>query len=139
MTMTAEAASSLAGSVEETRTRHVAAVNAGDVDSATSLFAPEAVFLPPGQLPLEGTTAIRAWFTEMFANVRVVDFALQPGGVEEHGEISIEHGSWKATFTPRDGSPNLPAGGTYLTVYGRFADGSVRMIRDTFNGLPGRG
>ena len=31
----------------------------------------------------------------------------------------------------------LPAGGTYLTVYERLADGSVRMIRDTFNGLPG--
>ena len=48
----------------------------------------------------------------------------------------IEHGSWKATFQPKDGSPDLPAGGTYLTVYARQADGSVLMVRDTFNGLP---
>ena len=31
----------------------------------------------------------------------------------------------------------MPAGGTYLTIYARLADGSVRMIRDTFNGMPG--
>ena len=49
----------------------------------------------------------------------------------------IEHGSWKATFQPKDGSPGLPAAGTYLTVYARLADGAVRMIRDTFNGMPG--
>ena len=41
----------------------------------------------------------------------------------------IEHGDWKATFQPKDGSPGLPAGGTYLTVYARLSDGSVRMIR----------
>ena len=138
MTLTVEAAaSSVPGSVDETRSRHVAAVNDGDVETATSLFAPDAVVLPPGRAPLEGTTAIRAWFTHVFANFRVVDFSLQPGAVEERGDTSIEHGSWKATFAPRDGSSGLPAGGTYLTVYARFADGSVRMIRDTFNGLPG--
>jgi ketosteroid isomerase-like protein len=65
-------------------------------------------------------------------------FNLQPGALEEHGgDIAVEHGNWSATFAPRDGSPGMPAGGTYLTVYARLADGSVRMIRDAFNGMPG--
>ena len=49
----------------------------------------------------------------------------------------IEHGNWKATFKPKNGWPGLPAGGTYLTVYALLSDGRFRMIRDTFNGMPG--
>jgi ketosteroid isomerase-like protein len=73
----------------------------------------------------------------VFANFRIQAFELQPGPVEQHGDLFIEHGSWKAAFHPRNGSPSTPAGGTYLTVYSRLADGSVRIIRDTFNGMPG--
>jgi hypothetical protein len=47
----------------------------------------------------------------------------------------FEHGNWKATYQPKDGSPGLPASGTYLTVYARLSDGSVRMIRDTLKVL----
>ncbi len=115
----------------------MAAVNAGDAEAATMLFAPDGVLLPPGQPALEGTTAILGWFTQVFANFRVQGFALQPSTSEERGDVMIEHGSWNATFEPkRAGTPGLPAGGTYLTIYTRLPDGSVRMIRDTFNGMP---
>ena len=139
MTTTAAGSTSLKPSVEETRNRHLVAVNAGDAEAATDLFAPEGIFLPPGQPALEGTAAIQAWFTHLFANFRIQGFSLEPGAVEKRGDVALEHGGWKATFMPRDGSAGLPAGGTYLTVYARLADGSVRIIRDTFNGLPGRG
>jgi uncharacterized protein (TIGR02246 family) len=137
MTTTAGVPTSLKQAVEQTRDQHIAAVNAGDAETATNVFAPQAIFLPPGQPALEGTAAIRAWFTHVFATFRVQGFSLQPGPVEEHGDLALEHGSWKATFTPRDGSSGLSAGGTYLTVYARLSDGSVRVIRDTFNGMPG--
>jgi uncharacterized protein (TIGR02246 family) len=137
MTTNAQPYTSLKNAVEQTRDRHVAAVNAGDAEAATGLFAPAAVFLPPGQPALAGTTAIRGWFTHVFANFLVQSFGLEPGDVEEHGDIAIEYGAWNGTFQPKDGSPGLPAGGTYLTIYARLSDGSVRMIRDTFNGMPG--
>lgn len=137
MTTNTQSSTSLKEAVDQTRKQHVAAVNAGDVEAAASVFGPEGIFLPPGQPALEGTPAIRAWFTHVFANFSVQGFGLQPGTVEPHGDIMIEHGNWEATFQPKDGSPALPAGGTYLTVYARLADGSVRMIRDTFNGMPG--
>ena len=89
------------------------------------------------EFALEGTPAIRAWFTHVFANFRVEEFGLQPATIEQRGDIAIEHGNWRATFQPRNGSPQLPAVGTYLTIYARQSDGSVRMIRDTFNGMPG--
>lgn len=136
MTANAPSSTSLKNAVDQTRDQHVAAVNAGDAEGATRLFAPEGIFLPPGQPALEGTPSIRVWFTHVFANFSVEDFGLRPATVEERGDIAIEHGAWKATFQPKDGSPGLPAGGTYLTVYARLSDGSVRIIRDTFNGMP---
>jgi ketosteroid isomerase-like protein len=137
MTTTTQLFTSLKEGVHETRNRHVAAVNAGDAKAATSLFGPAAILLPPGQLALEGTPAIRSWFTHVFANFSIQGFSLQPDAVEQHGDLMIENGSWNGTFQPRDGSPAMPAGGTYLTVYARPPDGSIRIIRDTFNGLPG--
>jgi uncharacterized protein (TIGR02246 family) len=137
MTTNASSSTSLKNAVDRTRDQHVAAVNAGDAEAATGLFDPKGIFLPPGQPALEGTPAIRAWFTHVFANFRVAEFGLEPATLEQRGDVAIEHGNWKATFRPKNGSPEQPAAGTYLTVYARLSDGSVRMIRDTFNGMPG--
>ena len=133
----AQTSLSLHEAVDQTRRQHIAAVNAGDVEAAASLFSPDGVFLPPGQPALEGLPAIRGWFTHVFGQFRLQGFNLQPGANQQRGDTMIEHGSWEATFQPKNGSPGLSAAGTYLTVYARLSDGSVRMIRDTFNGMPG--
>ncbi len=133
---TTAAASSLKQAVDAVRSRHVAAVNAGDVASATALFAPAGVCLPPGHPAIEGTPAIAGWFTQIFGSFRIEGFALEPGLLDEYGDIAIEHGTWRASFISKDGLSSAPAGGTYLTVYSRLADGSVRILRDAFNGLP---
>jgi uncharacterized protein (TIGR02246 family) len=130
------ATETLAGAVEQIRRRHMTAVNAGDVDGAANLFAADGVFLPPGQPAIAGAAGIRAWFAEVFANIRVQGFAIQPADVQTYGDALVEHGTWSATFHPRNGAQALPGGGTYVTVYARVADGSVRVIKDIFNGLP---
>jgi ketosteroid isomerase-like protein len=137
MATNAPSSISLKNAVDQTRDQHVTAVNAGDGEAATALFGSQAIFLPPGAPALEGTPAIRAWFDQVFANFRVQGFGLEPGAVDQYGDVMIEHGNWKATFQPKNGSPGLPGAGTYLTVYARLSDGSVRIIRDTFNGMPG--
>ena len=137
MTTNAPSYTALKNAVDQTREQHVAAVNAGDAQAATALFTPEAIFLPPRASALQGTAAIRAWFDQVFASFSVQGFGLEPGAIAQYGDAMIEHGNWNAIFQPRNGSPGLPAAGTYLTVYTRLSDGSVRMVRDTFNGLPG--
>jgi uncharacterized protein (TIGR02246 family) len=130
------AAMTLTQAVEQVRQEHVAAVNAGDAVSASNLFAPDAVLMPPGQPAVTGVATIRAWFTGLFANIRVQGFGIEPAGVQTYGDALVEHGTWKATFHRKDGAPALPGGGTYVTIYARVADGSVRVIHDIFNGLP---
>jgi uncharacterized protein (TIGR02246 family) len=128
---------SMKSAVDAVRARHIAAVNGADIDAAAGIFAPDGTFLPPGAPALSGVPAIKGWFSQAFEMVRFEGFSLEPGPIEQDGDVCIEHGAWTATVVPRDGSPGGPAGGTYLTVYKRHENGDVLVIRDCFNGLPG--
>lgn len=136
MTATAQRSISLGPAVDQRRNEHITAVNAGDVEASVNQLTPNGVFLPPGGPALKGAE-IRGWFTQMFGMFRVQGFNIQPVDVEQFGNLAIEHGNWSATFQPKDGSPVLAAGGTYLTVYLQQPDGRALIVRDTFNGLPG--
>jgi uncharacterized protein (TIGR02246 family) len=122
--------------VDQVRERHMRAVNAGDAEGAAGLFAADGVMLPPGQPPLDTGAAIRGWFTYVFANFHLRGFTIQPSAVDRNDDLSVEYGTWKGTFAPKDGSQARPAGGTYITVYRHLTDGSVQILRDTFNDAP---
>jgi quercetin dioxygenase-like cupin family protein/ketosteroid isomerase-like protein len=128
--------SSLMDAVDRLRARHIAAVNAGDVDATLAVFAPDACVLAAGQPILRGA-ALRSWFTGMFAAAAVQDFALQPTSTERYGSVVVEDGTWSATLQSKNGSPGQPVGGAYVTTYARLADGDVRVISDSFDGLAG--
>jgi quercetin dioxygenase-like cupin family protein/ketosteroid isomerase-like protein len=126
----------LKDAVDQIRAQHVAAINAGDLERALDIFAPDAALMPPGHPALRGA-GLRAWFTHVFANFSFQSFEIRPEAAEQYGNAIIEHGNWSATAQFKNGSPGQPVGGTYVTAYARLADGSVRVIRDIFNGLPG--
>ena len=132
----ARSSTSLKDAVDRVRARHVAAINAGDLEAALEIFASDVAVMPPGHPALQGA-ALRAWYTHVFANFSLQGFEIRPDAVEQDGNAVIEHGNWGATLQPRNGSPSQPVGGTYVTVYARLVDGSVRVIRDIFNGMPG--
>jgi ketosteroid isomerase-like protein/quercetin dioxygenase-like cupin family protein len=126
----------LKDAVDQVRARHVAAVNAGDLEAALDIFAPDAAVMPPGQPILQGAS-LRAWFAHVFATSSLQGFEIRPDAVVPYGNAAIEHGNWSATLQHKNGSPSQPVGGTYVTAYARLADGSVRVVRDIFNGMPG--
>ena len=132
----ARSSMSLKDDVDRVRARHVAAINAGDLEAALDIFAPDVAVMPPGQPALQGA-ALRAWYTHVFGNFSLQSFEIRPDAAEQYGNAVIELGNWGATLQPKNGSPSQPVGGTYVTVYARHADGSVRVIRDIFNGMPG--
>jgi ketosteroid isomerase-like protein/quercetin dioxygenase-like cupin family protein len=131
----ARPSTSLKDAVNRLRAQHVAAVNAGDLEAALDIFAPDVAVMPPGQPALQGA-ALRAWYTHVFANFNLQGFELRPEAADQFGNAVIEHGIWNATLQPKNGSPSQPVGGSYVTAYARVADGSVRVIRDIFNGMP---
>jgi quercetin dioxygenase-like cupin family protein/ketosteroid isomerase-like protein len=127
---------SLKEAVDQVRAQHIAAVNAGDLEAALGVFAPDVAVMPPGQPALQGAS-LRAWYMRMFANVSLQGFDIRPVAADQYGHAVIEHGNWSATLQPKDGAPGQPVGGTYLTAYARLANGRVCVIRDIFNGMPG--
>ena len=82
----------LKDAVDRVRAQHVAAVNAGDLEAALDIFAPDGAVMPPGQPVLQGA-ALRAWFTHVFANVSLRDFDVRPDAADQYGNAVIEHGS----------------------------------------------
>src|SRR3989442_15629787 len=118
------------------RAQHVAAVNAGDLEAALDVFAPDVAVMPPGQPVLQGA-ALRAWFTHVFANFSLQGFEIRPDAAAQYGNAIIEHGNWNATLQPKNGSPSQPVGGTYVTAYARLADGSVRLSETSSMACPG--
>ncbi len=141
MTTTTQISPSLLEAVNALRQHHMDVVNAGDLEGSANLFREDGVSLPPGAPPMEGRPAIRAWFSQVFKQFRLVGFDLEVGGLMQAGDYVVEYGSWKAAFHAVDGSKEhsgqAPGAGTYLTVYGPDKNGTLKMVRDSFSGLPG--
>lgn len=109
--------------------------NAQDLQGFMQLIAEDAVFLPPGDPPLTGKSAIREWYEGLFQT-----FELQirhfPGAVEVMGPVVIHRGSARGTLIPRAGGEPIPFDNKYLFVLQARPDGSLEHWRVMFNANP---
>jgi ketosteroid isomerase-like protein len=109
--------------------------SAEDLEGFLKLIADDAVFLPPGDVPLEGKTAIRAWYENFF---RTFDVQLEhiPGPIEVEGDLIIHRGDARGTLRPRAGGPIISFDNKYLFAMRVGEDQSVRHWRAMFNSNP---
>jgi ketosteroid isomerase-like protein len=106
--------------------------SAEDLDGFLQLVSEDAVFLPPGDVPLEGKSAIRAWYQSFFKSF---DVQLEhiPGPVETEGNVIINRGLARGTLRPRDGGAPISFENKYLFAMRIDPDRSVRHWRAMFN------
>jgi uncharacterized protein (TIGR02246 family) len=104
------------------------AIEAGDVDLATSYYAPDAVlFDPVGQPPSRGHAEIRAHTTRNLAGVReVVEF--RPDHIVVRGDRAAAH--WRTRCRLHDGTEVAFAGISVLTVDG---NGLLKLVEVFFD------
>jgi len=109
----------------------VKAYNADDVDTVVSLYAEQAVLLPPGAPRAAGTSAIRAFFVvDMAESAKAgAKFVL---GANPDGGVSGDLGWASGTYAVTDKAGQVIERGKYLSV-SRKIDGKWRYIRDTWN------
>jgi uncharacterized protein (TIGR02246 family) len=107
------------------------AVNAGDVDGVTSLYAEDAVVSVPGAPPARGSAAVRGVLAKDIENASKGGVKLVPGPDAEVG-VSGDLGWIWNTFTVTDKAGATVDAGKYLTLAGR-KDGEWRIIRDIWN------
>jgi uncharacterized protein (TIGR02246 family) len=110
------------------------AASAGDAAALTAFYASDAVLLPPGSPPLRGSEDIGKFFTGLTSAVSG-PFELKTMAVEGRGDLAFSVGEYTATLTPKKaGAKPMPTEqGKYLGVLKKQADGSWKLIYDTWN------
>ena len=106
------------------------AYNAGDVDTIVSLYADDAVLMPPHAPVASGKASIREFIAKDSAGAKAAGVKLMPGPASAgvNGDMGWESGSYTVT----DASGQTVDSGSYLSV-SRKIGGRWLYVRDTYN------
>ena len=122
----AQDADAMRAAVEKQVAKMAQLLNTGDAAGVRSLYAKDAVVMPPNSEPVVGLDAIQALWTEMAAAGNPL--SLTTKDIVVAGDYAIETGVYGMS-TP-DGT-HLDHG-SYLALWKKTADGMV-MVRDIWN------
>jgi uncharacterized protein (TIGR02246 family) len=112
----------------EVITAFSAAIQAGRVEDALSLYEPDAVFIPkPDAQPVSGRGAIRAALAQFAALKPTLTADVRK--VVQAGDIATVLNIWQLRGTAPDGSP-VQMGGTSADVMRRRPDGGWGILVD---------
>ena len=110
-----------------------ATLTAKDVDGFTGFFAADAIVMPPHLPVLVGIDAVRAWATESMALPGFsVTWQATSAEVAASGDMGYTLGTFVFQATMPDGS-TITDPGKYTTIWEKQADGSWKVVVDTFN------
>jgi uncharacterized protein (TIGR02246 family) len=133
---TAAAAEDVRQAIEQVNARFVEAFKAGDAATIASLYTETAKMLPPDATEIAGRAAIQAeWQSWIDGGLK--DLTLQAREVEASGDLAYEIGSFSVQV-PTENKDMVTAGGNYVVVWRRGAEGSWRLHIDTWNDAPAK-
>jgi ketosteroid isomerase-like protein len=109
------------------------AVAARDLDKIVNFYADDAVLMPAAEPIASGKAAIRE---EWHHILEIPDFQNQSNltrsVISKSGDLAYSMGTYTATLRGEDGQLAKEPG-KWLTVWGRQADGSWRILADMYN------
>jgi uncharacterized protein (TIGR02246 family) len=133
---TAAAAEDVRQAIEQVNARFVEAFKAADAATIASLYTESAKMLPPDATEVVGREAIQElWQGAIDDGVK--DLTLEAIDVEACGDLAYEVGSFSIQV-PAENNAMATAGGNYLVIWQRGADGRWRLHIDTWNAAPDR-
>jgi uncharacterized protein (TIGR02246 family) len=131
---TAVAADDVRQAIEQVNARFVEAFRAGDAATIASLYTENAKMLPPDASEVTGRKAIQELWQGAISD-GVKDLTLEAIDVEACGDLAYEVGSFRIQV-PAENNAMRTAGGNYLVIWQRGADGEWRLHLDTWNDAP---
>lgn len=124
----AAASADVRGAYEAFVRSWLAAFNARDADRLLSLYAADAIRMPPDAPAERGPEAIRSSFEETFR--RFSEFRAEGASQQVHftGDWAIERGTYTFTGTPAGEEGPLTERGKYVVVARRGAEGAWKIL-----------
>jgi uncharacterized protein (TIGR02246 family) len=107
----------------------LSAIAAGDLKTVLTLMSDDAVFLVPGQPPMEGKHVFAAAFQAMVPMVRV-EAVNETREIQIHGDIAWCWSYLNVTITSRSGGQPSRRAGHTLSILRREPAGKWVVIRD---------
>jgi len=106
-----------------------------DADKFASYLAEDASGLYPGAGTLNGKAAIKAAFAPYFADPNFsVTWESTRAMPSKGGDMVYSQGTYTMTMTnPKNKKKTITDKGKYLTIYSKQADGSWKVVADTYN------
>jgi ketosteroid isomerase-like protein len=110
------------------------AVKAGDIGTIISLYAENAVLMPPNDMSLWGRKELEEWHQEYFADFRVATFADIEREVTLMDDWAVERFSYMVAIQPLLGGERIRDDGRFLALWKR-EEGVWRMAQAMFNSM----
>ena len=107
------------------------AANAGDAARWASLYAEDAVMMPPNSPVVEGRVAIESWLAML--PVTITDAEGTALEVEGAGSVAYVRGTYSMSLQIPGLPEPVPQQGKLLQIYARQPDGSWLLARDIWN------
>jgi len=114
--------------------RHVIeASQSGDIDALVSLFAHDAVVMPPNDTTLYGIEEIRAWWQEYFQWFQVESSVETERDVTMANDQAFQRAVISVVIVPRRGGSKIRDDVRTLTVWRHDAEGRWKISHQIWN------
>lgn len=122
--------------IEQLHARDTAAAKVGDIATLATLWTTDAVALPPGEQPVIGINAIRAWLAQSQTDpskLEIVEYVMDFKEIRILGDDAFEWARTSVTVRPKGAPRGLHSAGNLMRILKRESDGSWRVARAAWN------
>jgi uncharacterized protein (TIGR02246 family) len=109
------------------------ALRTNDAETFLSFVADDVVMMPPGEAPVRGKDALRAWYAAFLSRYRTSSLTLGDREVFVGEGFAVEIGSFEWGLIPAAGGAPVLDQGNYMQVWKRQPDGQWRFEREIWN------
>src|SRR5262245_23020949 len=105
----------------------------GDVESITSMFSDDAVFMPPNDVTLYGRDEIGSWWKEYFQFFKIETYVETERETTVAGDQLFDRSAFSTTIVPNERGARIRDDIRSLTVWRRQADGTWKISHQMWN------
>ena len=109
------------------------ALKIDDADGVMAHVAQDVLMMPPGEAPVRGKAAMRAWYEGLLSQYRTVSLDLTEREILVGDAWAVVSGRHVWTMAPRAGGASFTDTGSYVQVWQRQPDGRWLFAREIWN------